>query len=110
MSNEKSLVTESLRPRVASAHADATADKVRLYRRAHEKEIVTDFMNLLAIPDVATNVPDVERNAAYIEALLKQRGFATKILSAAPNTPPSVFAELKVGGAAATKRLSRIGR
>jgi acetylornithine deacetylase/succinyl-diaminopimelate desuccinylase-like protein len=85
-----------------AAHADAIADKVRLYRAAHEMEIVTDFMNLLALPDVATNVPDVERNAAYIESLLKFRGFRTKILSAAPDTPPSVFAELDTPGAART--------
>ena len=59
-------------------------------------------MNLLALPDVATNVSDVEKNAAYIESLLKARGFATKILTAAPGTPPSVFAEMKTPGATRT--------
>lgn len=86
----------------SAAHADAIADRVRLWRQAHEKEIVLDFMNFLALPDVATNVSDVEKNAAYLESLLKERGFATKILAAAPGTPPSVFAEMTVPGAVRT--------
>jgi acetylornithine deacetylase/succinyl-diaminopimelate desuccinylase-like protein len=86
----------------SAAHADAIADKVRAYREAHEKQIVLDFMNLLALPNVANNVSDVEKNAAYIESLLKARGFTTKILAAAPGTPPSVFAEMKTPGATRT--------
>jgi acetylornithine deacetylase/succinyl-diaminopimelate desuccinylase-like protein len=85
-----------------TAHADAIADKVRAYRQAHEKQIVTNFFTLLSMPDVATNVTDVEKNAAYIEGLLKARGFATKILTAEPHTPPSVFAELDTPGATRT--------
>lgn len=85
-----------------STPALAARDQVRAYRALHEKEIVTDFMALLALPNVATSVPDVERNAAYIQSLLKARGFSTKILTAEPATPPTVFAELKVPGAKRT--------
>jgi len=54
------------------------------------------------MPNVATTVPDVEKNAAYIQGLLERRGFKTALLTAEPGTPPSVFAELKVPGAKRT--------
>jgi hypothetical protein len=76
----------------ASLPAAAVRDPVRTYRVAHEKQIVGDFVSLLAMPNVATVVPDLEKNAAYIEGLLKARGFTTRILAAAPGTPPAVFA------------------
>ncbi len=85
-----------------AASAANLRDDVRTYRMAHEKQIVRDFVTLLAMPNVATVVPDVEKNAAYIEGLLKSRGFRTKILTAEPGTPPSVFAELTTPGARRT--------
>lgn len=86
----------------ASAHAASPRDQVRAWRQAHERQIVTDFSTFLSLPDVATTLPDIEKNADYIEAQLKARGFETKRLSAEPGTPPSVFAELKVPGARRT--------
>jgi acetylornithine deacetylase/succinyl-diaminopimelate desuccinylase-like protein len=86
----------------AGSQAAEVRDEVRAYRAAHEKQIVTDFMTLLAMPNVATNVPDVDKNAAYIEGLLEARGFSTQLLRAEPGTPASVFAELKVPGAKRT--------
>jgi acetylornithine deacetylase/succinyl-diaminopimelate desuccinylase-like protein len=87
---------------LASAHATSSRDTVRLWRKAHEKAIVADFVTLLSIPNVATKIADVERNAAYIEGQLKARGFKTRLLSAEPGTPPSVFAEMRVPGAKRT--------
>src|SRR6202789_238328 len=84
------------------SHAAQVRDEVRAYRAAHEKQIVTDFMTLLAMPNVATNMPDVDKNAAYIEGLLEARGFSSQLLRAEPGTPASVFAELKVPGAKRT--------
>ena len=86
----------------SSAHAAAVRDSVRSWRKAHEQAIVTDFIALLSMPDVATNVADVERNATYIEGQLKARGFETRLLTAAPGTPPSVYAEMKSRGAKRT--------
>ena len=80
------------------ASAASPHDAVRAWRKAHEKEIVTDFTAFLAMPDVATTVSDVEKNAAFIQDQLEKRGFTTKILAAEPGTPPSVFAELKTPG------------
>ena len=69
---------------------------------AHEKEILADFSALLSMPNVATTVPDVEKNAAYIAGLLEKRGFKTELLTAEPGAPPSVLAELKTPGATRT--------
>src|SRR4051812_5070727 len=85
-----------------AAQAASPTAAVRAWRQAHEKEIVGDFAALLSLPNVATTVPDVEKNADYISGLLQKRGFKTEKLYAEPGTPPSVFAELKVPGARRT--------
>ena len=71
-------------------------EQVRAYRAAHERQILEDFVQLLALPNVATRVADIEKNAAFITAALKQRGFRTQLLSAGPATPPAIFGELTV--------------
>ena len=84
------------------ATAATPRDKVRAWRMAHEREILADFTRFVAIPDVASNVADVEKNAAYISAQLEMRGFKTQLLRAAPGTPPAVFAERMTPGAKRT--------
>jgi acetylornithine deacetylase/succinyl-diaminopimelate desuccinylase-like protein len=86
----------------AAVHAASVRDEVSAYRVAHEKQIITDFVTLLSMPNLATTVPDVEKNAAYIEGLLKARGFRTQLLAAEPGTPQAVFAELNTPGAKRT--------
>lgn len=89
-------------PAVEAAQPDALRAAVRAWRQAHERSIVADFVTLLSMPNVATNVADVDRNAAWIEQQLRSRGFATQLLTASPATPASVFAERKVRGARRT--------
>jgi acetylornithine deacetylase/succinyl-diaminopimelate desuccinylase-like protein len=85
-----------------SAAAATLRDQVHTYRAAHEKEILGEFTALLAMPNVATNVADIETNAVFIQHALSARGFATRLLSAAPGTPPAVFGELRTPGARRT--------
>jgi acetylornithine deacetylase/succinyl-diaminopimelate desuccinylase-like protein len=75
---------------------------VRAWRQMHEKAILADFTTFLSLPNVATKISDIEKNAAYIESELNKRGFVTKTLSAGSGTPPSVFAELGIPGAKRT--------
>ena len=84
----------------AAGAADAASPKaqVHAWRLAHEKEIVADFSTLLAMPNVATTLADVDANAAYISGLLQKRGFTTELLRAEPGTPASILAELKTPG------------
>src|ERR1700744_3174866 len=88
----------------AAGAADAASPKaaVHAWRVAHERQILTDFSALLAMPNVVTTQADVDRNAAYISGLLEKRGFKTQLLRAEPGTPASVFAEMKGPGATRT--------
>ena len=85
-----------------AAQAASPKAAVHAWRVAHEREILADFTALLAKPNVATTLADVDANAAYISGLLEKRGFRTQLLRAEPGTPASVFAELNVPGATRT--------
>ncbi|MDB6043619.1 MAG: peptidase [Gammaproteobacteria bacterium] len=87
---------------LSGVQAAAVRDQVRNYRAAHEKEILEEFSALVAMRNVATNVADVEGNAAAITQALNRRGFAARLLSAGPGTPPAIFGELKAAGARRT--------
>lgn len=86
----------------SAAPAASPQPKVHAWVAAHQRDILADFTKMLAMPNVATSLPDVEKNAAAIAALLQARGFRTQMLVAAPGTPPSLFAELKTPGAKRT--------
>ncbi|MDP9121804.1 MAG: M20/M25/M40 family metallo-hydrolase, partial [Acidobacteriota bacterium] len=93
-------------PAPAGAGSPATGpplhDTVRAYRRAHEREIVQELSTLLAIPNVASNLTDIERNARHLTGMLRQRGFETRLLSAGPGSRPAVYGELRTPGARRT--------
>lgn len=95
------LLSPALVP-IAIAETDiATVQAaVDAWRADHEAAIVTDFVDLLSIPNVASNLPDMERNADHIIGMLEQRGFSTQRLSA--GGAPYVYAELSVPGATET--------
>lgn len=84
------------------AHADELRDQVRAYRAAHEREIVGELSDLLALPNVADKVTDIERNADHLTEMLRRRGFAVQRLSAGEGTPPALYGELAVPGAKRT--------
>ena len=81
-----------------AARAYAAADA---YRQQNEREILAGYAELLALPNVATNLADIQANAAHIRGLLEPRGFQTRLLGA-PGTPPAVFAERATPGAEKT--------
>jgi acetylornithine deacetylase/succinyl-diaminopimelate desuccinylase-like protein len=86
----------------AAEPAAGVRDKVRAWRAAHEKEIVGELSDLLTLPNVATRVPDIERNADRLTEMLQRRGFEVRRLSAGPGTPPALLADLRVPGAKRT--------
>ncbi|HKR60230.1 MAG TPA: M20/M25/M40 family metallo-hydrolase, partial [Pyrinomonadaceae bacterium] len=76
---------------------------VRDYRRAHEHEILKEFMELLAIPNVASDRENIRRNAAAIVSMMQRRQLAPRLLeSADPSAPPAVYGEWKTPGATRT--------
>jgi acetylornithine deacetylase/succinyl-diaminopimelate desuccinylase-like protein len=83
-----------------NAAVEAARSAVSAYRSERETVILQDFIELLSIPNVANNLPDMERNAEHIVGILEARGFSTRRLSA--GGAPYVYAELDTPGAAET--------
>ena len=73
---------------------------VRDYRRAHERQILDEFTQLLAIPNVASDHSNIRRNAEFILAMMQRRGLHPQLLEAkSKETPPAVYGEWKTSGA-----------
>ena len=89
-------------PASAIAEMDVASVQAAIdaWRADREAAILEDFVELLSIPNVASNLPDMERNAEHITGLLEERGFRTQRLTA--GGAPYVYAELSVPGAAET--------
>ncbi|MGI8732567.1 MAG: M20/M25/M40 family metallo-hydrolase [Pyrinomonadaceae bacterium] len=70
------------------------------YRRAHEREIIAEFVRLLEIPNVASDSPNIRRNAELIREMMQRRGLSPRLLeTASRSTPPAVYGEWKTPGA-----------
>ena len=59
-----------------------------------------EYLDLLAIADVADNPADIQRNAAFLQQAFNRRGFKTQLLTN-PADRPLVLAELKAASAGA---------
>ncbi|HSP45541.1 MAG TPA: M20/M25/M40 family metallo-hydrolase, partial [Chthoniobacterales bacterium] len=78
-----------------SAFADpaAVAKRVRDWRATHEREILAEFAELLSIPNLANDTPNIQRNAEAIRTMCEKRGLVAKLLTLG-GAPPVVVAEL----------------
>jgi acetylornithine deacetylase/succinyl-diaminopimelate desuccinylase-like protein len=81
--------------------AAAVAAQVREFRSAHEAAIVGELTGLLAIPNVASDTPNIRRNAALLEQMLARRGFRVALLPVAERGPV-IVADLPAAGATRT--------
>lgn len=83
-------------------HGQSDAGEVaRRFRRSHEREILTEFYELLSIPNVASDAINIRRNASLITKLLERRGVKTQLLEV-KDAPPVVYGELLTPGATKT--------
>jgi acetylornithine deacetylase/succinyl-diaminopimelate desuccinylase-like protein len=79
------------------------AGPVRDYRRANEHRILREFVQLLSLPNVASDNEAIRRNAARIVEMMAARGLRPRLLEAAtPNVPPAVYGEWRAPGATRT--------
>ena len=76
-------------------------EKVTGYRAEHEKEIIQEFRQLLSLPNLASDGPNIQKNAHAIADLLKAHGVQAKLLES-EGAPPVVFGELQSPGAKST--------
>jgi acetylornithine deacetylase/succinyl-diaminopimelate desuccinylase-like protein len=77
----------------AARRAAAAAAEARAWRARHEGEILAEFTALLALPNVASDTANIERNAATIRAMLERRGVTVRVLRV-PGAPPLVIGDL----------------
>ena len=74
--------------------------RVRSYVTAHEKAIVAELLELLAIPNVAADRANIRRNAEHLKTLLTRHGLNGEVLETDGN--PLVYGALNVSGARRT--------
>jgi len=86
---------------VCPLRAETVPDSVNDWRQAHEQQIIDQFAELLAIPNVAADTANIRRNAAYIEKMLKNSGMRVELLELEGGNPV-VFAEKTAPGATQT--------
>ncbi len=84
-----------------AAQSNPAALAARQWRETHERAIVAEFIDLLALPNLARDTADIQRNAAAVSAILEKRGVKTRRLEV-PGAPPVVFGEIPVPGATRT--------
>jgi len=87
-----------------AAHGSAFAQAlqaVRQYREAHAAEIVTQFAELLSIPNIHSDLPNVRKNADYLVEQFGGRGIKMELLEL-PGVAPIVYGEIRVPGATRT--------
>jgi acetylornithine deacetylase/succinyl-diaminopimelate desuccinylase-like protein len=68
-------------------------DSVKAYISQHRQEIMREFEEFLAIPNLASDAPNIEKNADALMAMLQKRGLQVQLLRV-ENAPPVVLAVL----------------
>lgn len=77
------------------------AQSLSAYVQSQQPEWTRQFSALLAIPNLATDSANIEKNAAAIESLYQAQGVKTQLLRIA-GAPPVVFGTYDVAGATRT--------
>src|SRR5580704_11212086 len=88
-------------PALVLAQQNPAAVAARSWREGHERQILAEFMDLLAIPNLARDEPNIRKNAEAIVNLLEKRGVKTRLLEQS-GVPPVVFGEIDTPGATRT--------
>jgi acetylornithine deacetylase/succinyl-diaminopimelate desuccinylase-like protein len=79
----------------ASAREDGgkqIRDAIRVFRSQNEVEILRELAHLVALPNTATNLDDMERNAERLARMLESRTFEVRMLRA-KGAPPVVYGQ-----------------
>ncbi|HEY0112069.1 MAG TPA: M20/M25/M40 family metallo-hydrolase [Allosphingosinicella sp.] len=80
----------------ATAHAGQPSER-------EKGAILAEFVQLLGIPNVATDREDIRRNADHIVGMMEARGLSSRLLESADGkAPPLIYGEWLVPGAKRT--------
>ena len=83
------------------ASAAGAAKAVRQYRQENEDRIMRELREFLAIPNVADDTVNIQKNAERLRVMLEARGIETHLLSI-EGRGPVVFGKLETPGAKRT--------
>jgi len=86
---------------VAPTSRGQSREQVDRYRRGAEAEIVRELAGFVAIPNLASDRPNIERNAQHLLGMLRRRGIEARLLET-PGAPPAVYGDLPSPGAQRT--------
>jgi acetylornithine deacetylase/succinyl-diaminopimelate desuccinylase-like protein len=86
---------------VCAAQTNPAAQAARQWRQQHERAIVDEFVALLAVPNIASDRANIQRNAELIQKMMEKRGIASRLVSIT-GANPVVFGEIKTPGAVRT--------
>jgi acetylornithine deacetylase/succinyl-diaminopimelate desuccinylase-like protein len=95
------LASTSLAQKPAALPPAQVAQEVRSYRLDNEDRIVRELAEFLSIPNVASDTPNIQRNAARLVEMLEARGIETHLLPIG-GRGPVVFGKLMVPDAQRT--------
>lgn len=85
------------------ASAPATGAGAQDYIEENRERILSEFIEFLAIPNVANDPAGIRRNADYLLAKMKEQGLSPRLLRPADGKgPPAVYGEWLVPGARQT--------
>jgi acetylornithine deacetylase/succinyl-diaminopimelate desuccinylase-like protein len=91
------LIAFSLAATIAFAQDRSSIEN---YVAARQRQIMAEFVELLSIPNVASDRANIRRNADFIRGMLERRGMKAELLETAGN--PLVYAEKNRPGAVKT--------
>jgi acetylornithine deacetylase/succinyl-diaminopimelate desuccinylase-like protein len=81
----------------AAPSPEAVREAVSAHVRSHQGSILGELGELLAIPNLASDAPNIRKNAERIVAMLERRGVAARLLDG-EGGPPAVYGELASPG------------
>lgn len=73
--------------------ANSSKDGTCAYIAQHKTEIIKEFEDFLSIPNLASDTPNIQKNADALAAMLQKRGLHIQLLKT-EGAPPAVLATL----------------
>src|SRR5919204_6619201 len=85
----------------STARSEGLRAQVQTYRERNEAAIIRELAEFVAIPNLASDKPNIGRNAELLVEMLRKRALAPRLLEQ-PDAPPAVYAELRTPSARRT--------
>ncbi len=88
---------------IVAASGQNVADASRNYRETNELRLLTEYFQLLSIPNLASDTTNIRRNADFLVERMRKSGLNPRLLDAADKkVPPVVYGEFNTPGVAKT--------